>query len=185
LEQADIEFVKLRQLIYEHESAIKSQILTSTAKTKIDAASIIAFIKESNTLTEIEKEIESLTCERSSFSDSTHIANTTLEKIKEHKITTLFDLEKLLKKNKENIIKWNVAYYSSFPEPRPSRFVAGAAINWMFDFLDGKEAKYIAERKTTANKVPKAGLSEQELGNSTKSTIVSTRRTKPSKGKTT
>jgi len=58
LEQADIEFVKLKELIQEHELTIKKQILTSSPETKIDISSIIAFIKESKTLYEIEKEIE-------------------------------------------------------------------------------------------------------------------------------
>ncbi len=146
LEQADIEFVKLRQQIEQHESTIKSQILERTSETLIDKSSIIAFIKESTILTEIEKEIESLTCERGSRTDSSLPADRILENVKKHNIKSLFDLESLLQTNKQNIIKWNLAYYSSFPEPRPTKFVPGASINWMFDFIDGKEPKYNSER---------------------------------------
>jgi putative GTP pyrophosphokinase len=154
LEQADIEFVKLRQLIQEHETTIKGEILESKPETKIDLASIIAFIKESTTLKEIEKEIELKTCERGSYSDATSIANTILERLKNHKIHTLFDLEKLLIDNKENIINWNISYYFSMPEPRPNSFIAGAAIIWMFNHIEGVEPKFDHSRRiTTANKV--------------------------------
>ena len=157
LEQADIEFVKLRQLIQEHEKTIKSQTLKETPDTKFDTASIIAFIKESSTLNEIEKEIESKTCKRSSLSEASFITDEILHHLKDHKIETLFELEKLLVENHQNIIQWNTSYYLTFPEPRPSQFIAGAALIWLFNFLDRKEAKYTSEIKKPSRQKPKPG----------------------------
>jgi len=150
LEQADIEFVKLRQQIEDHELIIKHQILTSSPENKIDASSIIAFIKESTTLNEIESEIEIITCERNS--NSTNITDIILEDLSNHKIETLFELEKLLSDNKENIVKWNIDYYLSMPEPRPKNFIAGAAIIWLFRLIDGVEPKMMLPRKKAIGK---------------------------------
>ena len=138
LEQADIEFVKLRQQIEDHESTIKNQILTSSPEIKIDASSIIAFIKESKTLNGIESEIETKTCKRES--NTTSITDAILNLVKEHKVETLYELEKMLNENRENIVKWNISYYLSMPEPRPKSFIAGASVLWMFRFLNGDES---------------------------------------------
>jgi len=148
LEQADIEFVKLRQEISEYEQIIKEQIVTDSASVTIDKSALIAFIKESSTLFEIENLIENVACKRGRVAES-FITDVVLKRLKEEKIGTLKQLEDLLIQNKDLIIEFVRNEYQSLPEPRPESFVAGASINWLLNVL---------EEKTAANKVlPKAG----------------------------
>ncbi len=148
LEQADIEFVKLRKEISEYEQIIKEQIVTDSASVTIDKSALIAFIKESSTLIEIENLIESVACKRGRVAE-TFITDVVLKKLQEEKIGTLKQLEDLLIENRDAIIEYVRNEYQSLSEPRPESFIAGASITWLLNVL---------EEKTAANKVlPKAG----------------------------
>ena len=105
LEQADIEFVKLRKEISEHEIHIKEQIKTNNENVKLDKSAIIAFVKESSTLNEIEQALEGVACKRSNISDASLIADIVVKRLKEHKIETVKQLDNLLLDNRNAIIE--------------------------------------------------------------------------------
>jgi ppGpp synthetase/RelA/SpoT-type nucleotidyltranferase len=141
LEQADIEFVKLKKQIEAYEAVIKEQIGSSSSIIKIDKSTIIAFIKESSALNAIENDVQNVTCERGSHSDSSYIADNVIERLNAQNIETVKQLEDVLNLNKEKIIKWATENYLSFPEPRPKSFIPGASILWFLNSLEGKDAK--------------------------------------------
>ena len=138
LEQADIEFVKLRKEISEHETLIKQQIVIDTSSVKIDKSALIAFIKESTALNEIERSIENVACRRGSISDSSYIPEVVIKRLKEHNITTLNEIENLLVENRDSIIEFVRKEYSAILEPRPETFVAGGSIIWLLSVIDEK-----------------------------------------------
>lgn len=149
LEQADIEFVKLKTQIVAYEAVIKEQIGSSSSITKIDNSTIIAFIKESNALNTIENEVQKITCERSSSSDSSYIAENVVERLKSQNIETVNQLEDVLIVNKDKIMDWAKENYFSFPEPRPQSFIPGASLLW---FLNSSEGKIDAKGNTITKK---------------------------------
>ncbi len=150
LEQADIEFVKLRTEITAHELNIKEQIVTNISSVKIDKSSLIAFIKESSTLNNLELSIETIACKRGQHSESSHIVENALKRLKEYKIDSFKMLDELIAENATAIIEHTRKEYHSFPEPRPESFIPGASILWLFNMLD--------EKKIATNSIlPKTG----------------------------
>jgi ppGpp synthetase/RelA/SpoT-type nucleotidyltranferase len=149
LEQADIEFVKLRKEISEHELIIKEQISSASSMVKIDKSAIIAFIKESSALNNIETTIQNLTnAVRSKASDSSYIASTVMERLKAQNIETVKQLEDLILINSSKTIEWSKENYFSMPEPRPESFIPGAGLLWFLNVLEGKDAKEMFIKKT-------------------------------------
>jgi putative GTP pyrophosphokinase len=138
LEQADIEFVKLRTEISVHELKIKEQIVTNISTVKINKSSLIAFIKESTALNNLEQSIESIACKRGQHSESSYIADIALKRLEENKITSFKTLDDLISDNANAIIEYVRKDYHSLPEPKPETFIAGASILWLFNMLDEK-----------------------------------------------
>lgn len=148
LEQADIEFVKLKKEINEFEQIIKEQIVTDSSSITVNKSALIAFIKESSTLVEIENLIETIACKRGRVAES-FITDVVLKRLQKENIKTLKELEDLLSINKDAIIDYVKKDYLSLPEPRPESFVAGASINWLLVLIEERaDAKENKTQKT-------------------------------------
>lgn len=153
LEQADIEFVKLRKEISEHELLIKEQIQSESSDVKIDKSALIAFIKESSALNIIESNIQKITNTiKGKHSDSSHIASTLIERLKAQNIETVKQLEDLLLVYSERTIEWSKENFYSLPEPKPVSFISGAGLLWFLNVLEGKDALDDKKRKSVQKK---------------------------------
>lgn len=142
LEQADIEFVKLRKEIENHEILIKEQIINSSPNIEIDKAALIAFIKESNALQKLENKLEQVICTRSVNSESSSaVVEAVMERLKKNDINTVKKLEDLIGANESIVIEWARENYESLPEPKPKSFSHGASIIWLLNTIEGKEAR--------------------------------------------
>ncbi|MFC5625653.1 GTP pyrophosphokinase [Algoriphagus winogradskyi] len=151
LEQADIEFSKLRKEISEHELLIKQQITTPSSTIKIDKSAIIAFIKESKTLISIEHLFESVICKRGTSSDSSVVPDAVLPYLQKMKIVSVKQLDDLLAENKDELINYANKEFQSRADPKPKTFIPGAALYWLMSMLDDRT---IPSNKGTANKKP-------------------------------
>jgi len=141
LEQADIEFTKLRQEIIEFEKQISQDLATKQSSIKLDASSLIAFIKNSKLLKEIEKKIEiELNCPLSSDNDISNefISPEFINDLKIAGITDIVELEKSLDKNQNLIIDKQKIFVETLKESKiwnRLTFSKGAPVIWLRDWL--------------------------------------------------
>jgi len=142
LEQADIEFTKLRLEIKEYEKNIEKELTNENLSIPLSKSSIIAFIKGSKVLAEIEK----ITADRINSNideeiDASLIGNKELiQDFFDLNIKTINKLEKSLIQNKEEIItsqdKFLKVYRENVLKPKSTMtFVKGASILWLRTLL--------------------------------------------------
>lgn len=140
LEQADIEFVKLRKEILEHEIHIKEQIKKNNTSIKLDKSAIIAFVKESTTINELEHAIETIACKRGDISEGSIIVDATIDRLSENKIETVKQLDDLLSENRNKILEYVKIDFENHPDPKPQLFTAGGSIIWLLNLIERNAA---------------------------------------------
>ncbi len=134
LEQADLEFVKLKNELNEHEAFLGEQMISRSKNLHIDKASLRAFILGSKVLRTLEMEITEIFCPRDEHFYPPIIDNL-LPQLKDKGIETIQELEKRLDKHGDEIKertlsmkKDNQFHYNSFFQ--------GASIKWLLDVMD-------------------------------------------------
>lgn len=134
LEQADIEFVKLKSTIKEYESKVGKGVKEKPSQVGIDKASIISFITTNENVIRIEDEIADCGVDvfinEGNISDL--ISDKLISKIKSLGIENIKQLEKLYLANEEEFIK-NEQY--DFINTEASGFDRGASIIWLIHFV--------------------------------------------------
>ncbi|MGK0391329.1 MAG: putative GTP pyrophosphokinase [Maribacter sp.] len=136
LEQADIEFVKLKRELILHETELSQKISKESIDIPIEKSSLKAFIKESSTIDDIEKDIEKVFCPREErFYEP--VVDNLLPKLEEKNIQTVAELEKHLINHKAEIIAWiEKQQYTDFKKYKT--FFQGSVILWLLAVLDDK-----------------------------------------------
>jgi putative GTP pyrophosphokinase len=136
LEQADIEFVKLKRELVLHETELSQKISKESIDLPIDKSSLKAFIKESPTIDDIEKEIEKIFCPREDIFYEPVVDNL-LPKLEERNIKTIAELEEQLINNKTGIIAW-IEKQQQTDFKKYKTFFQGSVILWLLAVLDEK-----------------------------------------------
>lgn len=141
LEQADIEFTKLRLEIKDFEKQVNHDLTTKTALIKLETSSLIAFIKNSSILKGIEKKAEiALNCQISIDLDvSNQFANLEfIDDLKNAGIMDIVQLEKSLDENQDIIIDHQQQFMSTLTKANVWEKITirkGAPILWLRNFL--------------------------------------------------
>jgi len=133
LEQADIEFVKLKTEIKEYESSIDSKVKGSPSSVGIDKASLISFLTQSEIVREIEdKVIKSKNGLMLVSIDPSIISDDRINMLRHKDVNTIADLEVLYKKYGDEMVKEQI---EKFKNERYSGFMKGASIIWLLKQL--------------------------------------------------
>lgn len=143
LEQADIEFTKLRYEINEYEKNIEKDIIDNKPKIPLNKSSLIVFIKNNKTIKEIENEVEN----RPKFYISKEIntkllgSDELLKDLHDFNITSVNELENSLIENRKNILKDQEEmfnFYERNDNYGSMTFIKGAPILWLISYLKNK-----------------------------------------------
>ena len=137
LEQADIEFVKLKQELRRHESKLIQEMTAETKGLLIDKASLKAFIQESTIITEIESELEGILCPREKFFYPPIIDNL-LPRLHSNRVKYIDQLYQLLIENRGSIKEWLLQAKGN-ELAHVQSFFHGACISWLLNVLEQKE----------------------------------------------
>lgn len=141
LEQADIEFVKLKSELNSHESEVSQKISEDNANIPIDKVSLKAFIKESSTIKDIEMDIEKILCPREELFYDPLVVNL-LPKLKRKGIVSILNLENSLIENKRKIM--DGISNGSYPElANYKTFYQGSSILWLLEIIHKEENKLL------------------------------------------
>lgn len=136
LEQADIEFVKLKQQILQHEKEVAIEIKQNPVSVKIDKSSLISFVKTSIEIQEFEESFNSKSMIRGEVeADFVASAIPDLERLK---INNIKELEDVYNNNIEKIRRWIQPRFESFNKTQrkePLKFLGGASIHWLCTVL--------------------------------------------------
>lgn len=145
LEQADIEFTKLKKEIKDFENTITKNLKSKEKSIEINESTIIAFVKKNQLLREIENEIKkALKLNENPKFDSTYISsNNFSSQLKDLKIFDLTQLEENLITYKEQISARQIDYLKSLNENVTNSkikisLVQGAPILWLIDYFKNK-----------------------------------------------
>lgn len=145
LEQADIEFTKLKKEIQDFENTISKNLKSKEKSIEINESTIIAFVKKNQLLREIENEIKkALKLNENPKFDSTYISsNNFSSQLKDLKIFDLTQLEENLVNYKDEITARQIDYLKSLNENVTNSkikisLVQGAPIVWLIDYLESK-----------------------------------------------
>ncbi|WP_405265691.1 GTP pyrophosphokinase family protein [Cellulophaga sp. Ld12] len=144
LEQADIEFVKLKTEILEFENQIKDDIASDKENIEINKSSLIAFIKESSKLADFEHIAASRLCERGSDGDFIDVSQNFIERLKNRGINTLTELEVFISEHSEAAIQNQEREFEQ-QHMQPHSFIPGAIILWILNLLDAQD---VAQQRT-------------------------------------
>lgn len=138
LEQADIEFVKLKKELISHETELIKKISSEDINLPIEKSSLKAFIKESHTIQNTEKSIEQILCPREiEFYDP--VVDNLLPKLNKHNIRTISDLEHLIVDKNSEIINW-VKENKQKELIKYKTFFQGSSILWLLNILQAEES---------------------------------------------
>lgn len=133
LEQADIEFVKLKNTINEYEIDIDERVKKSPSTVKLDKASLNSFIYNNKIVKEIEDSIvesrEGL--EKIRFQDDDFANDKNINNLKNIGIQTISDLENLYKIHKKDFLREQIERFKD--DEAIVGFAEGATINWLID----------------------------------------------------
>ena len=141
LEQADIEFTKLRAEIKDYENIIDEELTKDNSKIQINKSSLIGFIKSSSELEILEREMENeFNCECSNEIDNELIGSQQLIKdLAELNINYINELENSLIKNRDKVIEGQKEFIESLTKRRKNSdtvsFIKGAPIIWLRNYL--------------------------------------------------
>lgn len=141
LEQADIEFVKLKMQISNYEKEVENQINNSPETVSIDKASLLSFIKTNKTLNDLEAKVtEKLIYKRDEVND--FIITYSLPRLEDLQISSIKQLEDSIKKNNDKIylfIENFIKVYEKKYKKRSEVFVNGASISWLCSVLEDEK----------------------------------------------
>ncbi|WP_279195879.1 GTP pyrophosphokinase [Chryseobacterium indoltheticum] len=145
LEQADIEFTKLKKEIQDFENTVSKNLKSKEKSIEINESTIIAFVKKNQLLREIENEIKkALKLTENPKFDSTYISsNNFSSQLKDLQIFDLTQLEENLVIYKEEITARQVDYLKSLNENVTNSkikisLIQGAPILWLINYLESK-----------------------------------------------
>lgn len=140
LEQADIEFVKLKDTISEYEQNVGEQIKDSPSKVSLDKASLKSFLYNNLVVREVEDQIAKANGGLEILEDDDDskilITETNISNLKKLGVQNINDLEKFYIKYKDDFIKYEIDRISE--NENAIGFIKGATINWIIDFADKK-----------------------------------------------
>lgn len=102
LETADIEFVKLKEILRNYENQLSAKIISSPESVKIDRDSLISFIESNELVKKIDKEIANK-CNVPLQDDYETYIGELIESLKKQKIDTIQKLKNKLELEKNNI----------------------------------------------------------------------------------
>jgi len=132
LEQADIEFVKLKKEINEFEGEIKNEIESPESQMQITKSNLKAFFKESDELKKIEDHVNSSFCPKGD--DFINIDDFLIERMNKQKIHKLIELNtQLANFGIEPFEKTKKGFKN---DTKPSSFQGGAPILWLLNHLE-------------------------------------------------
>ncbi|MBI3234102.1 MAG: (p)ppGpp synthetase, partial [Bacteroidetes bacterium] len=137
LEQADIEFVKLKALIAEHQQDVREQIKANPDSVIIDKTSLLSFIKENPILRDTELKVQNEGLQEDDKIPDSVISNA-LPRLKKLNITTIKILEDLYKKHKTDIINYISEKFPHHTSTSQAKFATGASVLWLCGFLEKK-----------------------------------------------
>lgn len=136
LEQADIEFNKLKKEISNYEEIVNDKIKKTPSYVEINKASIASFIANNKTLKEAEKKIiesrDKLKLTPQEKRD--FVTNERIERILSHGIKTIKDLENIYEENIDKIIQYQIKRLKN--RYGTIGFVEGVSIFWLIDELE-------------------------------------------------
>jgi len=145
LEQADIEFTKLKKEIQDFENSISKNLKSKEKFIEINESTIIAFVKRDQLLREIENDIKkALKLTENPKFDSTYLsANNFSSQLKNLKIFDLTQLEENLINYKQEITTRQIDYLQSLNENFNNSkikisLIQGAPILWLINYLESK-----------------------------------------------
>ncbi|WP_010516946.1 GTP pyrophosphokinase [Croceivirga radicis] len=137
LEQADIEFVKLKTTISEYESKIDKGVKEKPNQIGIDKASVISFVTTNDNVIRIENEIADcgvhVCIEEEDITDL--ISEKLISEIKSLGIENIKQLEELYLSNEESFISNE---QQDFISGEAEGFTRGASIIWLIHYLKDK-----------------------------------------------
>lgn len=138
LEQADIEFVKLKSAILDYESKIEGEIIKKPNLIGIDKASLISFITTNKNVNRIENEIADcgVNVEITDDDPQSLITYKLINQIKLLGIENIKQLEELYLANEEEFIK---SEQLDFTLGGASGFEKGASIIWLINYILDKK----------------------------------------------
>lgn len=145
LEQADIEFTKLKKEIQYFENSISKNLKNKEKFIEINESTIIAFVKRNQLLREIENDIKkALKLTENPKFDSTYLSsNNFSSQLKNLKIFDLTQLEENLTNYKQEITTRQIDYLQSLNENFNNSkikisLIQGAPILWLINYLENK-----------------------------------------------
>ena len=144
LEQVDIEFIKLRKEILAFENEVSKSIIPENNNTiKITKSSLIAYIKNSKTVKDLETEtINKLNCQIDEKIDDFYFNDDFIDKLQQLEIATITDLDTNLQKYRSQIINSQIKFAKKFEENFGEvGFIKGAPLLWLNNFLSGDTEK--------------------------------------------
>lgn len=104
LELADKEFIEIREDLQRYQEEVKGQIEKDPSLVTIDNVSLTSFIKTNELVREIDLEIGSMSS--ADIVDEIRTRDEMVEKLYYFNIETVYDLERVLKQYKEEILKF-------------------------------------------------------------------------------
>ncbi|KFE99625.1 hypothetical protein IX39_02890 [Chryseobacterium formosense] len=145
LEQADIEFTKLKKEIQDFENSISKNLKSKEKFIEINESTIIAFVKRNQLLREIENDIKKALklTENPKFDSAYLSANNFSSQLKNLKIFDLTQLEENLINYKQEITTRQIDYLQSLNENFNNSkikisLIQGAPILWLINYLESK-----------------------------------------------
>lgn len=145
LEQADIEFTKLKKEIQDFENSISKNLKSKEKFIEINESTIIAFVKKNQLLREIENDIKKALklTENPKFDSAYLSANNFSSQLKNLKIFDLTQLEENLINYKQEITTRQIDYLQSLNENFNNSkikisLIQGAPILWLINYLESK-----------------------------------------------
>lgn len=134
LEQADIEFVKLKSTIEEYEKSVNAGVIENPSQIEVNKASLISFITKNENVIRIENEIAS--CNSSVFITEGHtqeiISDILINEIKDLGIKNIKEIEELYLRFEKRFIEEEKV---DFATGNIFGFERGASIIWLVSFL--------------------------------------------------
>lgn len=143
LETADLDFVRLRDVLTKYEDEVNEKIKSDPSKVLIDKPSLIAFVNSNTTLLKMDQIIiENFGFKYENLHEpSDNNLNLNLNKFNYFGIKNIKEIEELIVKNKEKIIQFSKLWIKEFDEDivKNINFPKGLTIFYLFLILLDKK----------------------------------------------
>jgi len=134
LEVADDEFLRIRDSLLKYEKEVSSKIISSPEEVLINQASLRAFIEESEIVKELDLKIASF--QKVGITEATSL-DTRIKQLHCVNVETIADLDALLHREAENILKFAEMWLTGTTDKRP--FERGICIFYLNYILISKQ----------------------------------------------